>query len=293
MTRPAHGKKKKKTNIVFRISLAVFVLCVCVLAYLFWTYSSGQKEYDDLKQFCDIEGKTLADVHIDWDSLNAINSDVVGWIYVPDTVISYPVVWKENDDSYYLKHNFNNRSTQFGAEYGCIFLSGSNKNDFSDNTNFIFGHNMANGAVFGVFSDEQGNSDWFNAHRSIFVFTPSGNYKLTTYAQNKVPSTATDIVYTSFGNTDQLRNYAQERINNSIVNADNVKKVTDMKKLFSFSTCSAPDDNMRILTFSDVDEYYDFNDQSKNIGILEGARGSIVTNSMQEQLKSDSSARQN
>ena len=292
MTRPAHGKKNK-TNIVFRISLAVFILCVCVLAYLFWTYSSGQKEYDDLKQYCDIEGKTLADVKIDWASLSEINSDVVGWIFMPDTTISYPIVWKENDDSYYLKHNFNNRSTQFGAEYGCIFLSGSNKNDFSDNTNFIFGHNMWNGTVFSVFSDEQGNSDWFNSHRTIFVFTPSGNYKLKIYAQNKVEATATDIVYTSFGNLEQLRNYAQERINSSIVNADNVKKVTDMKKLFSFSTCSAPDDNMRILTFSDVDEYYDFNDQSKNIGILEGARGSIVTNAMQEQLTSDLSARQN
>ncbi len=292
MSRPAHGKKKK-TNIVFKISSVIFLLCICVLAYLFWTYYSGQKEYDDLKQYCDIEGKTLADVKIDWESLREINSDVVGWIYMPDTVISYPIVWKENDDAYYLKHNFNNRSTQFGAEYGCIFLSGSNKRDFSDNTNFIFGHNMANGTVFGVFSDEQANSEWFNSHRTIYVFTPSGNYKLTTYAQNKVHSSATDIVYTSFGNTEQLRNYAQERIDNSIVDADNVKKVSDMKKLFSFSTCSSPDDNMRVLTFSDVDEYYDFNDQSNNINILEGARGSIVTNSMQEQLDDDSSARQN
>ena len=290
MTNPSHHKKKK-SNIVFRISLAVFIICLCILAYLFWTYFSGQKEYDELKQYCDIEGKTLADVTIDWDSLRGINGDVVGWVYMPDTVISYPIVWKQNDDNYYLYHNFNNCSTQFGAEYGCIFLSGSNKNDFSDNTNFIFGHNMWNGSVFSVFSDEQGKSDWFNNHRVIYVFTPAGNFKLKTYAQNKVASTATDVVYTSFGTTQQLQNYATERINSSIVEANNNKSSTEMTKLFSFSTCSSPDDNNRIITFSDVDEYYCFSDQSKNIGLLEGSRGSIVSNSLQEQVTNDSSAR--
>lgn len=292
MAKAAHAGKRKKANIIFRISLFVFIVCLGVLAYLFWTYYAGQKVYDDLKQYANIEGKALGEVTIDWDSLLAKNQDVVGWVYIPDTVVSYPIVWKENDDNYYLYHNFNGTTTQFGAEYGCVFLSGSNKNDWSDNTNFIFGHNMWSDMVFSVFSNEQGNSEWFNNHRYVYIFTPNGNYKLLTYAQNKVPSTATDIVYTSFPTGQQLQDYAQQRINASIVTPDPAPEdVSTMFKLFSFSTCSTPDTNNRIITFSDVMEYYDFNDQEKNLGIKTGEKGSIVTNAISDDVASDVASR--
>ena len=292
MAKAAHAGKRKKANIIFRISLFVFIVCLGVLAYLFWTYYAGQKVYDDLKQYANIEGKALGEVTIDWDSLLAKNQDVVGWVYIPDTVVSYPIVWKENDDNYYLYHNFNGTTTQFGAEYGCVFLSGSNKNDWSDNTNFIFGHNMWSDMVFSVFSNEQGNSEWFNNHRYAYIFTPNGNYKLLTYAQNKVPSTATDIVYTSFPTGQQLQDYAQQRINASIVTPDPAPEdVSTMFKLFSFSTCSTPDTNNRIITFSDVMEYYDFNDQEKNLGIKTGEKGSIVTNAISDDVASDVASR--
>lgn len=292
MAKAAHAGKRKKANIIFRISLFVFIVCLGVLAYLFWTYYAGQKVYDDLKQYTNIEGKALGEVTIDWDSLLAKNQDVVGWVYIPDTVVSYPIVWKENDDNYYLYHNFNGTTTQFGAEYGCVFLSGSNKNDWSDNTNFIFGHNMWSDMVFSVFSNEQGNSEWFNNHRYAYIFTPNGNYKLLTYAQNKVPSTATDIVYTSFPTAQQLQDYAQQRLNASIVTPDPAPEdVSTMFKLFSFSTCSTPDTNNRIITFSDVMEYYDFNDQEKNLGIKTGEKGSIVTNAISDDVASDVASR--
>ena len=292
MAKAAHAGKRKIANIIFRISLFVFIVCLGVLAYLFWTYYAGQKVYDDLKQYANIEGKALGEVTIDWDSLLAKNQDVVGWVYIPDTVVSYPIVWKENDDNYYLYHNFNGTTTQFGAEYGCVFLSGSNKNDWSDNTNFIFGHNMWSDMVFSVFSNEQGNSEWFNNHRYAYIFTPNGNYKLLTYAQNKVPSTATDIVYTSFPTGQQLQDYAQQRINASIVTPDPAPEdVSTMFKLFSFSTCSTPDTNNRIITFSDVMEYYDFNDQEKNLGIKTGEKGSIVTNAISDDVASDVASR--
>lgn len=282
-----HSKNKRKRSLFWRIvfwfAILIFILCAGVLGYLAWTYWIGQKQYDDLKGYVNVEA-TLSDMTVDWDALRAINPDICGWIYVPDTPVSYPICWKEGDDSYYLYHNFNNRSTQFGAEYGCIFLSGQNKKDWSDNSNLIYGHNMLNGTQFSIFSAEQGNSEWFNAHRTIYILTPDGNYKLDTYAQNKVSAITTDIVYTSFPNSEEIAKYVDARKASSLVEVNPVAKQSDkIDKLFTLSTCSSPDDNNRILTLAEKEEFVESGSDSST----------KVDNSDVEAIQDDANARQN
>ncbi len=238
-------------NILFKVTVGILALLLVIsaiaLSLIFYSYYDGQRQYDELKQYVNIGDEIV----IDWDALKAINPDLVGWIYMPDTVISYPIVWKQFDNDYYLTHNFNNQSSIFGAEYGCIFLSGQNRSDFSDNSNFIFGHNMYNGTIFSVFSDNQGNSEWFNSHRKIYILTQQGNYTCETYAQNKVNQSRSDIAYSSFASAEALTNYVEERRADSIVEADPLgEDSNNMTKLFSFSTCSSPDSSNRIITFA-------------------------------------------
>jgi sortase B len=74
---------------------------------------------------------------VDFDALEAISSDAIGWLYCPDTVINYPVMGAE-DYTYYLRHladgtyNFN----------GSLFLDYNCQRDFSDKLSVIYGHNM-------------------------------------------------------------------------------------------------------------------------------------------------------
>ncbi len=283
----AHAKNKsKKRNgwrIVFWIALLIFIICASVLGYLLWTYWDAQKQYDDLKVNVSI-GSTLSDMTVDWDALSEKNPDICGWIYVPDTPISYPICWKEGNDSYYLYHNFNHRSTSFGAEYGCIFLSGNNKKDWSDNSNLIYGHNMLNGTMFSLFSANQGNSQWFNSHRTIYILTPQGNYKLNTYAQNKVPAYTTDIVYTSFPNQEEIAKYVDARKAASLVEANPAgKESSKVDKLFTFSTCSSPDDYNRILMLAEKEEFVEAGGKSST---------SVDSNDVQV-IQDDAQARQN
>ena len=123
----------------------------------------------------DIEGTALSDLTVDWDRLLAINPDTVGWVYIPGTAVNYPIV-HTTDDEKYLATDFNGQQT-WGATYGSIFLSAANAADFSDANNIVYGHHLNNGSMFAAIADFE-NPDQFNAHRTAYILTPQGNFKL-------------------------------------------------------------------------------------------------------------------
>ena len=125
----AKKQKKKKMPVPLLI-----VLCVCVAALglsiwqlsdIFLEYKAGTDEYDDLQQYVMAEvpedGEGTGDAgteetgedgteeervqRVALSELQAQNSDTVGWIEIPGTGISYPLM-QTGDDSYYLNHTF-------------------------------------------------------------------------------------------------------------------------------------------------------------------------------------------
>ncbi len=70
------------------------------------------------------------------------NEDVVGWIFIDDTVIDYPVV-QSDDNEYYLEKDWMGDYSYSGSifeDYRCDI-------DETENTLF-YGHNMGNGSMF-------------------------------------------------------------------------------------------------------------------------------------------------
>lgn len=263
---PPRKQKAKRSGgwrIVFTLAILVLICALGGLGWLLYTYWNGQNEYDKLAEETfevhDAAGETtLGSFDIDWDALRAVNPDVVGWVYVPDTVISYPICWRADDSTYYLKHNFGQNSVgDFGAEYGCVFLEGVNDGDWTDQVNVIYGHHMANGSMFALLADFAWNSDLFNQHRTFYVLTPEGNFKTTSFAVNKVRGTSTDIVIPTFDTEEGMRDYVQARLDANIVEPADppAPAAADVKQVFAFSTCSEPDNQYRIITFCTVDEF--------------------------------------
>lgn len=73
---------------------------------------------------------------------HAANADVVGWVYVGDTPIDYPVVQSE-DNSYYIERDWQKNYSSAGS----IFEDFRGDIDKTENT-LLYGHNMASGAMF-------------------------------------------------------------------------------------------------------------------------------------------------
>ena len=273
------SRRKGPWRVVFWVALVVLVLSLAALAAIGFSYWSGQRAYDDIasENFSapsDVSGATLADFSVNWDALRAVNPDVVAWVYIPDTDVSYPIVHRDGDDSHYLTHDFNgNTRNVIGAEYGCVMLSGENAGDFSDAVNVIYGHNMANGSMFALlarFTD----SATFNAHRTFYLLTPAGNYELTSFAVDRVPGSSTDIV---IPNPGDVTAYVQARLDASTVTPDPAAPAaSEIGKVFAFSTCDAPDNSYRIITFCSVTDYQPVGTGADDTGAAQVDEGDIA-----------------
>ena len=73
-----------------------------------------------------------------------MNNDMVGWIYVPDTKINYPVMQTPKMKDYYLYRNFDKMGSDWGAIYAREVCD---INAPSDNIT-LYGHHMKDGSMF-------------------------------------------------------------------------------------------------------------------------------------------------
>jgi len=109
------------------------------------------------------------------DMRNAVNCDIIGWLYVPDTHIDYPVVIATDND-YYLRRDIHRNQANAGSifmDYRCA--------GFSTFNTIIYGHSMKNKSMFGdlrLFGDP----DFFDAHLKGALFTADGTYILNIFA---------------------------------------------------------------------------------------------------------------
>ncbi len=76
-------------------------------------------------------------------SLNNAYPDAIGWLYIPDTPINYPIMHGDDND-FYLHHAFDGGNLSAGS----IFLDFRCENRFMNPVNILYGHNMGNGSMF-------------------------------------------------------------------------------------------------------------------------------------------------
>ena len=233
-------------------------LCVCILLFSVWKlasillgYQSGESEYKSLRKYvteAPADPKTvLADAassedeegdssevaapmtRIDLASLQGINSDAVGWIEIPDTSVSYPLV-HTTDNTYYLTHTFDNKTNRSGS----IFVEASNAADFSDLHTIIYGHNMKNGSMFAGLKNYSDQS-YAEAHPYIYVDLADGSHCYEIFSAHEAD--ATDITYTiGYRANDTYASFLDSLKTASLY--DTGVEVTKDDSVISLSTCT-------------------------------------------------------
>lgn len=169
-------------------------------------------------------------------SLKQENSDIVGFLEIENTDISYPVL-QGNDNEYYMTHNFKKEKSKNGS----IFLDKDYDWDISSNNYLIYGHNLNNGTMFQEllkYSDE----NYYKEHPTISFTTTDdeGTYNIISVFKSKVYNTTDNVFkYYFFINPkteEEYNDYIKNVKENSLYNID--KTANYGTQLITLSTCS-------------------------------------------------------
>lgn len=166
----ARQEQKKKRSVVSTLILIVALAVFCYSAYklisIYLEYKAGSDEYKKIEQIAAPEKG-----YVNFDELEKINPDIVGWIYVDGTSINYPLVQGDTNETY-LYTTFEKKDNIAGS----IFLDANNKADFSKEPNIIiYGHHMKNGTMFRDLMEFL-DGDFFKANRKVTVYTREKTY---------------------------------------------------------------------------------------------------------------------
>lgn len=168
-------------------------------------------------------------ITVDFKGLQAVNPDIVGWIYCPNTLINYPIVSGE-DNSFYLDHNYTGGASKGGA----IFADCGNSGDFSDGNTIIYGHHMIDGTMFSGLG-KWSNQSYMNMYPYMWLLTPDCTYRIEIFSA--YTTTADSEAYRIFSLTDSTR---EEYISRAIAASGISSAVIpgDEDRLILLSTCA-------------------------------------------------------
>ena len=127
---------------------------------------------------------------VDFDSLQAINPDIYGWLEIDGTMITYPIVQSPDDDTFYLDHNSDGNYSANGAIFS---ESKYNSGDLSDPVTILYGHHMQSGAMFGTLQQYYSDAGLFARDVPIRIYTPDAILEYGVFAA--LPYSSDHILY--------------------------------------------------------------------------------------------------
>lgn len=187
---------------------------------------------------------------VDFDELIKLNSDVVGWITIPNTVINYPVLQNKSNATYYLNHNINKESAGAGA----IFVD--SKCTISEEGNskslIIYGHHRRDGTMFAKLLNYC-NIDFYKENPVIRFDTKyeKGNWVVfAAIKANTLKSQGKPFIYpiSSWNSDAEFLDYIEEVEKRSLI--DTPIEVDSSDEILVLSTCSYEYEGFRTVIFA-------------------------------------------
>ena len=224
-------------NLVLVLSL---VVAGAYAVYALWDNNqvltaAEDVQADMIKLKPEITDTEEEDASASFDELQAINSDVCGWISMDNTKIDYPILHGENNLTYINKDVYGNFDLA-----GSIFLDSRNSRAFDESYALLYGHHMADSRMFGDL-DNYKDEAFFRENRTGMLILPDKTYDLEIIACMLIGA-SDDMIFDPDAAQDDIQallDHAEEKA--LFVNSDVMERArqTENLQLLALSTCSS------------------------------------------------------
>lgn len=215
--------KLVKFIVIFLIIISIVISSYCLILIIKDMKEKETNESDLIELENTIIEETEDNKIIDWNDLKSINEDIVAWIEIENTPVNYPIL-KDNNNLYYLKHNFNKKYNNNGS----IFTL--NKDFIQDDEVIIYGHNMRNKTMFSILGNYL-NTNFLKKHQIMKIYTENKNYVATIFSCYSIGVSEESNNIRKLCYKDRISYYKTK----SNIDTENIE---DTGKIIKLSTCS-------------------------------------------------------
>lgn len=166
---------------------------------------------------------------IDLSPLQAENPDVLGWIVIPDTQLSYPIV-QGTDNDYYLNHTWKRVRRGVGA----IFMDYRNSGSLDEFNTIIYGHRMSDNSMFHTLLSYEQQSFWAE-HPTVYVIDGTGCRRYDIFASYEAVTTG-DTYRLEFPREEERQAFIDYCLDRSVLNTGIVPDADG--QILTLSTCT-------------------------------------------------------
>lgn len=237
------SQMNKNKNFIFNI-----IISICSIAIIFSSYNiivwfidnyNNKKIASDIynqvtitEEQITIDDNQITKRHYDLQKLLSQNENTVGWIYVKNSNIDYPVV-QYPDNDYYLTHSFDKSNNSAGwvfADYRCDCTN------LGYNT-VIYGHNRKDASMFGTLQRSL-QPEWYGDESNLYInfstLYENHVYKIfSTFVCNDEDVNA--YIQTAFANKDDFSSYVQNLKKHS--SHDFGTDISETEQIITLYTC--------------------------------------------------------
>ena len=196
-------------------------------------YSQAKETYDKLEQYAVADDSGDGIPSVDFDALAQINPDIVGWIYIPGTVVNYPVVQTDNNSTY-LTRMFDGQNNGNGA----IFMDmGDAAPGVVDEQTTLYGHHMYDASMFNIV-DKSRDQATFDTIKTVYYITRDATYEFKPLFTAQVADSYAEARQPNFTGDTTLAQYLENTLKQAKAKASDAgERVASTKQVLTLVTC--------------------------------------------------------
>ena len=238
------------------VAVCLFILAFCGLQFYsaYMEYQNAGKDYRQAEQSMESSSPALSikgtaaplessapqekPFVFDYKKLTAQNSDAAGWIRLPGTGLSYPVV-QGKDNDYYLTHTFYKNKNTAGA----VFLDSRLSGGLSAQHSILYGHNMRDGSMFAELLRYREKAYW-EQHPTLELYSKGGKILCEVFSAHEAAPDSETYTLT-FPDQSKYEQYLKAMAKLSLY--DTGATAGPGSQIVTLSTCVSDERDMRFV----------------------------------------------